>query len=424
MFFCQEPLWFFTNVKIYQFAENVKSKEKFMKPSWTDRELDFLAHNFGKMTFETMATSITAKTEQAIKSKALALQKEGVLPEVNHWTLNEALFIYDVFRIYSVDELHMMLNHPKWSIQSRVDILTNNAQTLSHHPLSPPEHDFIVAKSPNLSVKEMAIYLNRSDADIKNTLEQYVNLHKLSADALTDRDILYTHNPRVQPVNCSVCKAVIKLRHSGRVPETIYCSMQCKFKLPVNKKTFLYLMLDERKTAKDIAKILKITEGKVTTLTKVYLPGKVKKNAKKAAPSKNPSQRSGKRDDLNSLYVRSGWEANVARVLNKKRKKWEYEPKTFVFNNIQRGSVSYTPDFLIKGASPMWIEVKGRMNTGDYTKLLNFKRQYPKEFAKLQGIVAKNSNAAKAFKRLGIPILWYYGDLSKEYKDKIPMWEG
>lgn len=395
-----------------------------MKPSWTDRELDFLAHNFGKMTFETMATSITAKTEAAIKSRALLMQKEGTLPEVNTWTLNEALFIYDVFRIYSVDELYMMLPHPKWAIQSRVDVLTSNVQKLSRHPIYPPEHDFIIANSPNLSVKEMAVYLNRSDVDVKNILEQYVSFHKISADTLTDKDILYTHNPRVQPVNCSICKTIIKLRHSGRVPETIYCSIQCKFKLSANKKNFLYLMLDERKTLKEIAKILKITESKAATLTKIYLPGKVKRGAKKAAPAKNPSLRSGKRDDLNDLYVRSGWEANVARVLNKKKKKWEYEPKTFVFNNIQRGSVSYTPDFLIKSSPAMWIEVKGRMNTGDYTKLLNFKRQYPKEFAKLQGIVAKNSNAAKAFKRLGIPILWYYGDLSKEYKDKIPMWEG
>jgi endogenous inhibitor of DNA gyrase (YacG/DUF329 family) len=371
-----------------------------------------------------MATSLPAKTEQSIKNKALTLQREGILPEVNPWTLNEALFICDVFRIYSVEELHMMLNHPKWAIQSRIDILTATTQKLSRHPFSTPEHDFIIAKSPNLSVKEMAVFLNRSDEDIKNTLEQYVNLHKIPADTLTNKDSAYSGNPKLQAVNCSICGSIVKLRHEGRLPELIYCSMRCKFDLPLNKQTLLYVLLDERKTIKDAAKTFGVPESKINTLIKVYLPSKTKKKAEKIVPAKNPSQRSGRRDDLNGLYVRSGWEANVARVLNKKRKKWEYEPKTFVFNNIQRGSVSYTPDFLIKGSPNIWVEVKGRMNTGDYTKLLNFKRQYPKEFAKLRGIVSKNSGAAKAFKRLGIPILWYYGDLSKEYKDKIPMWEG
>lgn len=110
----------------------------------------------------------------------------------------------------------------------------------------------------------------------------------------------------------------------------------------------------------------------------------------------NPYSRSkgGKRADLNNIYFRSAWEANIARYYNYLGVKWEYEPKTFIFKNITRGSVSYTPDFYLP-EEDKWIEVKGWMDGKSKTKLKRFKNQYPEEYSKLVLIQEKEYNEIK-----------------------------
>lgn len=105
---------------------------------------------------------------------------------------------------------------------------------------------------------------------------------------------------------------------------------------------------------------------------------------------KNPYSRAkgGKRKDLNDIYFRSSWEANIARYYNFIGVKWEFEPKTFVFKDIKRGSVSYTPDFYLP-EEDRWIEVKGWMDGKSKTKLKRFKNQYPEEYKKLTLITEK-----------------------------------
>lgn len=93
----------------------------------------------------------------------------------------------------------------------------------------------------------------------------------------------------------------------------------------------------------------------------------------------------GRRSDLNGLYLRSSWEANYARYLNflikhKNIYKWEYEPDTFYFENIKRGTRSYTPDFKIwktEKSEPYYVEVKGWMDQKSKTKLSRMKKYYP-----------------------------------------------
>jgi len=95
--------------------------------------------------------------------------------------------------------------------------------------------------------------------------------------------------------------------------------------------------------------------------------------------------RQGKRDDLNGLYVRSSWEANYARYLNfligkKEIFKWEYEPDTFWFEAIKRGTRSYLPDFKIweqEDSTPYYVEVKGWMDEKSKTKLSRMAKYYP-----------------------------------------------
>lgn len=100
--------------------------------------------------------------------------------------------------------------------------------------------------------------------------------------------------------------------------------------------------------------------------------------------NKNPYSRtkSGKRKDINNIFFRSSWEANIARYLMKNKIDWEYEPKTFVFEDIKRGCVSYTPDFYLPTLD-IWIEVKGWMDDKSRVKLERFGKYFPNESEKL-----------------------------------------
>lgn len=94
----------------------------------------------------------------------------------------------------------------------------------------------------------------------------------------------------------------------------------------------------------------------------------------------------GKRKDLGNTYFRSSWEANYARYLNwlistGEIESWEYEPKVFQFEKIKRGTMSYTPDFLINypDGSHEWHEVKGWMTQTSRTKLKRMAKYFPEE---------------------------------------------
>ena len=102
---------------------------------------------------------------------------------------------------------------------------------------------------------------------------------------------------------------------------------------------------------------------------------------------KNPYSRArgGKRADLNNIYFRSGWEANMARYYNFAGIKWVFEPKTFYFKDIKRGCVSYTPDFYLPD-DDRWVEVKGWMDDKSKTKLKRFAKYFPDEYKKLEVI--------------------------------------
>ena len=84
----------------------------------------------------------------------------------------------------------------------------------------------------------------------------------------------------------------------------------------------------------------------------------------------------GKRKDLGNTYFRSAWEANYARYLNFAKIKWEYEPKTFWFDGIKRGSRSYTPDFYLP-EEDRYVEIKGWMDKKSRTKLKRMAKYYP-----------------------------------------------
>lgn len=95
----------------------------------------------------------------------------------------------------------------------------------------------------------------------------------------------------------------------------------------------------------------------------------------------------GKKRSINGkeIYFRSTWEANFARYLDASVsvgviKSWEYEPDTFWFHKVQRGSRCYTPDFKIySNDTYYYVEVKGWMDQKSKTKLKRMKKYYPEE---------------------------------------------
>lgn len=95
--------------------------------------------------------------------------------------------------------------------------------------------------------------------------------------------------------------------------------------------------------------------------------------------------KAGKRSNLNNQYFRSTWEANFARYLNLLQKcgnihKWEYEPDTFEFHKIKRGTRFYTPDFKVwdrQDVEPYYYEIKGYMDAKSKTQLKRMAKYYP-----------------------------------------------
>lgn len=94
--------------------------------------------------------------------------------------------------------------------------------------------------------------------------------------------------------------------------------------------------------------------------------------------------RGGKRADLGGQYFRSAWEANWARYLNwlKDRgelRAWSFEPETFEFAGIKRGSRFYTPDFRIEenNGRIVYHEIKGWMDKVSATKLRRMRKYHP-----------------------------------------------
>src|SRR5512146_3171839 len=92
----------------------------------------------------------------------------------------------------------------------------------------------------------------------------------------------------------------------------------------------------------------------------------------------------GRRPDLDNRYFRSMWEANWARYLNflvqhRAIREWQYEPDTFWFDRIKRGTRSYTPDFRVteNDGQVIYHEIKGWLDRESRTKLSRMAIYHP-----------------------------------------------
>ena len=83
-------------------------------------------------------------------------------------------------------------------------------------------------------------------------------------------------------------------------------------------------------------------------------------------------------------YYRSRWEANYARYLEWLKvigeiADWEHEPKTFWFEGIKRGVMSFLIDFRIteNNGDIIYHEVKGWMDDRSKTKIKRMAKYHP-----------------------------------------------
>ena len=110
------------------------------------------------------------------------------------------------------------------------------------------------------------------------------------------------------------------------------------------------------------------------------------------------SARGGFREDLGQ-YFRSCWEANFARILNARGKRWAYENKTFQLGP----SLSYTPDFYVEDED-VFYELKGRLDEKSKRQLDLMRETFPEVTVHLIDGVK-------------------YAELRLEYRGKV-RWEG
>lgn len=99
-------------------------------------------------------------------------------------------------------------------------------------------------------------------------------------------------------------------------------------------------------------------------------------------------------------YYRSKWEANYAYYLEWLKccghiKSWAHEPKTFWFEGVKRGCVSYLPDFHVveNSGAESYHEVKGWMDARSATKIRRMAKYHPN--VKLIVIDSKGYSALK-----------------------------
>lgn len=228
-------------------------------------------------------------------------------------------------------------------------------------------------------------------------------------------------------LNCPICNNDFMVyRYEIEQRKRIYCSNHCRGIARqihrISKDTLLDAYQNQRLSTNKLASLFEVSKGTIYNWMKRYeIPtrsigegvsiaqtgkthseewnqaigrGNKGKNRPDMYGRDNPIfksssmgmhySKSGKREDLGGLYVRSAWEANYCRYLNwlveqGAIREWEYEPDTFYFDAIKRGTRSYTPDFKVttNDGTIEYHEVKGWMDAKSKTKLKRMKKYHP-----------------------------------------------
>lgn len=141
--------------------------------------------------------------------------------------------------------------------------------------------------------------------------------------------------------------------------------------------------------------------------------------------------KSGYREDLKQ-YFESRWEANIARYYKHIGEIYVYKYKEFKFEATKYGQRSFKPDFYLPTLNS-WVELNGFLKTLDKVELRQFKKCYPKEFAKTQFIIRDPHSKSKINEKvlkflveeLGIRFtkIRSYKKIEEKLSKLIPNWE-
>lgn len=123
------------------------------------------------------------------------------------------------------------------------------------------------------------------------------------------------------------------------------------------------------------------------------------------------------------LFVRSSWDANICAFLQFQKdqgliKEWEYEPETYWFSGVKRGTNSYKPDFRITPINPLEpkhvIEVKAYWTSKDTVKMKRMNKYFPS----LPVSIICNTKTTHELKSTYPDLVWSlyanYDDLAKQ----------
>jgi len=104
--------------------------------------------------------------------------------------------------------------------------------------------------------------------------------------------------------------------------------------------------------------------------------------------------------DNKRYYYKSLWEYRYAMYLDLMKRHnhiidWFYEPHTFYFEGIKRGTTNYKPDFkvIFPSGNEEWIEVKGYMDAKSATKIKRMAKYFPEIKLRVVGSDWFKSNA-------------------------------
>jgi hypothetical protein len=135
--------------------------------------------------------------------------------------------------------------------------------------------------------------------------------------------------------------------------------------------------------------------------------------------------KSGKRKDLDNMFFRSRTEANYARYLKHKDIEFQYEPTTFWFEGIKKGTRAYIPDFYLPEEDE-WHEFKGWLDAKSQTKFRRMKKYHPDVFKKMVVIMERLTPKTKdTLRSIGFTEeqIRDFRPIDKHYKDVIKHWE-
>ena len=314
---------------------------------------------------------------------------------MHRWTQKETELLIKMYtEMKSIDEIaEQFKNRTRKSIINKA----NKLKITNRRVFTNEEDEYIIENYKSYNLKEISEKLGRSKTTVCRRAKQLnVSLCKKKKEktkTFKDEKGVYHYNGWVRKDCDSINKKKSEIMKEWHKNNEHPKGMSGK------KHTKKYAMEIQKRVLKYWSEITneELEERRMKQRKTRIKNGTLNPNAKKGIPYSRC--RGGKRNDLNNIYFRSSWEANYARFLNFMKVKWEYEPKTFIFENIKRGSVSYTPDFYLPDEDK-WVEIKGWMDAKSKTKLKRFEKYFPEEYKKLELIQSKEYNAIKDYARL------------------------